>query len=194
MASLGFEEYCSRFKRLLAAAGAEPPQADEIEVRRFYRWDEMPVARFKYLANFQVPAALRDQIMTTLFTEHFGDEQRFASTLHVSWDEAREMQSAGMVLGGHSHRHRPLPTMSDAEKRADIELCAALMHQRLDPQPCWPFSYPYGAVDDETAALVRAAQYSCGFTTATGTNEAGRARFRILRIDPKDLATAVPRT
>ena len=187
MASLGFEDYQQRFGVLLDGAGVAPPPVDDVEVRRFYRWDTLAVARFKYLANFQLPAALRDAVLNELFAQHFGDEAAFAATLHVSWSEALEMQSAGMVLGGHSHGHRPLPTMPDEERCADLKQCATRLNENLRPQVWWPFSYPYGAVDDPTAAVVRDLKFSCAFTTRTGQNHSGQERFRLLRLDPKDV-------
>ncbi len=35
----------------------------------------------------------------------------FGGELYLNWSEAREMQQAGMVIGGHSHEHRPLATL-----------------------------------------------------------------------------------
>jgi len=66
-------------------------------------------------------------------------------------------------FGGHTATHPVLPALSPAERRDDIrqgrEAC-----ERLIGAPITGFSYPHGALDDDSAAAVR----ECGFAWACG--------------------------
>src|ERR671919_601084 len=70
---------------------------DVLAARRTYRWDTPDVAYFKYVFNFMIDPDIRDQVVKALFEEHIADEAAFSSTLYVSWEEARQMQVAGML-------------------------------------------------------------------------------------------------
>jgi peptidoglycan/xylan/chitin deacetylase (PgdA/CDA1 family) len=189
LAAVDFEEYRARFLARLESLCHGPRAAfDNHDVRRAYRWDSLEIAQFKYLVNFIVAEPVRQQILDELFDEYLGSERPFAVHLYINWAEARDMQSAGMVIGGHSHDHASLPALADEAKRADLTRSVALLRDHLNPQPAWPFSYPYGAVDDTTVAILRELGFACAFTTALGTNATGADPFRIGRMDPKDVA------
>ena len=208
MAALEFDEYRRAFLARLADQSPSTglrtspetrTDVDKAQARRTYRWDTPEVASFKYLLNFQLPVDLRDQVLHALFVTYLGDEASFAGELYLSWDEAREMQSAGMLLGGHSHSHVPLATLSDERQQLDLKTCADLLRDRLNGQALrqgsgqawWPFSYPYGKADsfnEATVEVLRKLDFICAFATEVGPNGAGQDVFRIRRIDPKDVA------
>lgn len=194
MAAMEFAEYREEFLRALARlAPGVGTGVDPAKARATYRWDDIEVAQFKYLLNFNVPANERERILEALFADHLGDERAFARELYVSWQEAQNMQAEGMVMGGHSHNHVALSTMDDAAQDADIHACAALLRARLSPQDRWPFSFPYGKKDSFTPAtvtLLRECGFELSFTTEVGSNGAGTDPFAIRRIDAKDVPDA----
>ena len=101
------------------------------------------------------------------------------------------MQDAGMVLGGHSHQHQPLATLSAADLAWDVRTCQQLVYANLHPQADWPFSYPYGKIDTfnaETITHLRTLGATCAFCTEVGSNAPGSDLFAIRRIDCKDAA------
>jgi peptidoglycan/xylan/chitin deacetylase (PgdA/CDA1 family) len=185
MASLDFDVYRSAFLDRLSDAIAVDPSI----AQRTYRWDPPEVASFKYLFNFLVDADSRDAIVKSIFAEHFPDEKAFANGLYIDWHEARAMQEAGMVIGGHSHRHKPLSTLPEQELGADLKSCHKLLTRSLYPQPFWPFSYPYGKSDSFNGESVRQLQrlgFACSFSTEVGSNAPGADIFALLRLDCKD--------
>ena len=96
-------------------------------------------------------------------------------------------------MGGHSHRHLPLATLDDEQQRDDLATCTRLLQANLRPQHQWPFSYPYGksnSFDTQTINIARDLGFSGSFATEVGHNEAGQDRFRIRRIDTKDITAA----
>ena len=191
MASLPFEEYRGRFLARLAERTGNPAGDSEIDAataERTYPLDEPGVARFKYLFNFKLDAEIRDAIVNELFGETLGDEGAFADRLYLSWGEGRQMQQAGMALGGHTHRHRPLAALEPSEMAKDLECCRKLLLGNAGAQVAWPFSYPYGKRDSFTQGTIeklKAQGYHCSFTTEEGDNEPGVDPFLIRRVDCK---------
>ncbi len=61
----------------------------------------------------------------------------------LTWEEAAEMQAAGVGLGFHGHSHRDLGRLSPAEVAADLTAGLALMERHLGLRP-ESFAPPYG--------------------------------------------------
>ena len=150
------------------------------------------MASFKYLFNFMLDPCQRDEVVRRMFEEHVGPEAQFARELYVTWEEARQMQSAGMLIGGHTHRHRPLSSLSPEDLRCDLALCRGLLAQNLAPQRRWPFSYPYGkasSFNEGVVAELARQNFTAAFSTETGVNRRGGSLYAIRRLDCKN-ATA----
>jgi peptidoglycan/xylan/chitin deacetylase (PgdA/CDA1 family) len=193
MAALEFEHYQRVFCQTLGDVAPHLGAAMEVDAevaRRTYRWDTPDVACFKYVFNFMIDSDIRDQVVKALFEKHIADEAAFSSTLYVSWEEARQMQAAGMLLGGHSHQHKPLATISSEESLWDLGTCQRLLTERLHPQILWPFCYPYGKRVSFTDTTVRQLTHLgvvCAFSTERGANLPGTDTFCIHRLDCKDV-------
>jgi peptidoglycan/xylan/chitin deacetylase (PgdA/CDA1 family) len=192
MASLDFETYQRVFLQKLN--GSEPSvlgleNIDRLSAQRTYRWDEPAVASFKYFFNFVLDSETRDQVVKSLFEEYIMNEEDFSRALYLNWGEARQMQAAGMVLGGHSHRHQPLSSLSEDELSNDLSACWRLLTSRLTHQATWPFSYPYGKQDSYNSGVVAwltRLGFGCSFSTEVGTNYPGISAYSIQRLDCKD--------
>jgi peptidoglycan/xylan/chitin deacetylase (PgdA/CDA1 family) len=192
MAALDFESYKHAFLQKLAGFVPDIQAYNEIDnttAQRIYRWDTPEVASFKYLFNFILDWGIRNQVVKALFEKHIGDEKAFSQILYLNWEEARQMQTAGMLMGGHSHQHKPLATLSDEELHWDLSTCQGLLAEQLQPQDLWPFSYPYGKQDSFNDTAVRQLKrlgFSCSFGTEVGVNLLGMDMFALRRIDCKD--------
>jgi peptidoglycan/xylan/chitin deacetylase (PgdA/CDA1 family) len=190
MADLEWDVYKNAFLEQIAAedSSALATSGNEAQVARTYPWDTPEVAQFKYLFNFVLDAATRDRIVQKLFEQYFGSEKKFADELYLSWDDARTMQTAGMVMGGHTHQHMPLSRLVDPELDADLRVCRTLLDKNLHAQPAWPFSYPYGKNDSfnrSTVEKLMSLGFDCSFATESGMNYPHGDRFAICRIDCK---------
>jgi len=196
MARLGFDAYAEAFFNKVVAMSPEafaPLNVDPLRASSTYPWDTPEVARFKYLFNFGMEPDLRDRAVRELFSLHIGEEAAFADSLYVTWEEARKMQKAGMAIGGHTHQHKPLANLSPRELNFDLETCHRLLHQNLNPQAVWTFSYPYGKKDSFHIRAVRKLQqlgFRCAFSTEVADNRRGSDRFMIGRTDCKKALVA----
>jgi len=83
----------------------------------------------------------------------------------MTWDELREMQSAGMTIGAHSRTH-PEMTKKGVSLASEIEGSREDIQKNLGTTPDL-FAYPYGDWDDRVASAVRAA----GFKAARGMGD-----------------------
>jgi hypothetical protein len=192
MAALDFEDYQRAFLRRLCDIAPHLWSSGRVDLpsaQRTYRWDTSEVAAFKYFFNFVLDSTICNQVVKSLFEENIGDEKSFSRTLYLNWQEARQMQSAGMLIGGHSHQHKPLAALSDEELYSDLSSCWRLLIEHLQPQSFWPFCYPYGQKDsfnDTTIATLKQLGFACAFSTEAGTNLPGVDSFALRRIDCKD--------
>ncbi|HEY6989018.1 MAG TPA: polysaccharide deacetylase family protein [Bryobacteraceae bacterium] len=197
MASLDFKEYREAFLRRLgeldpaacALADTVKPEA----ARQTYMWDTPEIADFKYFFNFTLNSLSADAVVREMFKYYIGSEHDFARELYVSWEEARAMQAAGMRIGGHTHRHRPLASLSAEDWQSDLEISTALLHRHLAPEQLWPFCYPYGkraSFPEEAPGWLKELGYACAFTTEKGPNRPGEAPFLLRRADCKQAPVA----
>ncbi len=194
MAGLSFDAYRDAFLRKLDAAlpGLRPADDNIVKAAcRTYPWDTVEVASFKYIFNFLLDPSVRNPAVRQLFAEYIGPEAEFARELYLSWSEAREMQSAGMVIGGHSDKHRPLANLDWMQLEEDLERCHRLMSVHLRPQALVPFSYPYGksaSFNEHAVTKLKHLGFACAFATEPGPDRVGSDLFAIRRVDCKVLA------
>ncbi len=193
IAALDFDHYQEAFMKKLRSMAPAPvslAEIDEAEARRTYRWDPPGIRAFKYLFNFVLDPVVRDRAVKELFEEYISAESAFSRLLYFNWDEAKQMQKAGMILGGHSHRHLPLGAITDDGQAEDLKSCHRLLMENLLPQSQWPFSYPYGkqfSFNQVTVQQLNRIGFGCSFATEVGTNRPGTDLFAIRRIDCKDV-------
>lgn len=86
---------------------------------------------------------------TDAYLDHLGaslDTGRCPANLDhwMTWAMAREMQTAGMGIGGHTVTHPVLARLPIDEQRAEIQGCAERLRQELGGRMRW-FSYPVGS-------------------------------------------------
>ena len=160
-------------------------------VKATYRWDTFEVASFKYLLNYKLEKVVRNTILSEVFEETFGKESDFADELYLNWEEAKAMQNAGMLLGGHSHRHNVLASLPDKVQESELQACMSLLKTKCLYQEFWPFSYPFGKLDtfnQYTLNLLKKYQINFAFTSVVGHSEPNEDPYYLKRIDPKDLS------
>jgi peptidoglycan/xylan/chitin deacetylase (PgdA/CDA1 family) len=103
----------------------------------------------------------------------------------LDWGQIREMRSAGMIFGAHTHTHRNLATLDDTAAVEELRLSKAILEDKL-AEPIRLMAYPYGKprvhfTFDRTVPLVR----DCGYELAAAVVPRG--------IRPSDSSFAVPR-
>ena len=87
------------------------------------------------------------------------------SRLYMTWDQLREMRTAGFDIGGHTMHHPVLARIDEATQRAEITGCRDRLLKELGTAPT-AFSYPVGrpgTFTDTTQRLVDEAGFRWAF-------------------------------
>lgn len=86
----------------------------------------------------------------------------------VTWDEVKEMDAAGMEIGGHTWTHPVLTKITtDAGLDKEIARSKKILEDHLG-HPIYAFAYPFGAKNDQVIAAVKRAGYVIARTTFSG--------------------------
>ena len=100
------------------------------------------------------------------------DPERYA---FMNWDEVREMASAGMEIGSHTHNHYLLNMLSEEESYRELKVSRERIEKELGTS-CTLFSYPNGAEGNFLPVHFRQLEelgYSSAVTQIPGVNHPG---------------------
>lgn len=90
----------------------------------------------------------------------------------LNWDQLRQMQREGAMIGSHTCSHRLLVGLGPQELRHELEASRAVLALQLGMPIHW-FAYPAGDHDPGVRAAVAAAGYRLAFTTVPGRSASG---------------------
>jgi peptidoglycan/xylan/chitin deacetylase (PgdA/CDA1 family) len=103
----------------------------------------------------------------------------------LTWDQARTMQSSGLVaFGGHTRTHPILARASVAKAHDEIAGCAADLSRELGVAERH-FAYPNGELTDfnqPVKEMVRQAGFTCAVTALRGTCAPGDDLYALRRV------------
>ncbi|HOA74770.1 MAG TPA: polysaccharide deacetylase family protein [Phycisphaerae bacterium] len=91
---------------------------------------------------------------------------RYRSFAPMTWEQARQLKSAGVDVGSHSLTHTALGPQSPEAIRHEVFAARALLQARIG-EHCPHFSYPYGrraSLSQQTEAVLFEAGYNCALT------------------------------
>jgi len=107
------------------------------------------------------------------------------SRMFLGWSEARQMKTAGMVIGSHTHTHPILSRLSPVEQARELQISRQILEEQLGPG-IDVLSYPVGGPRDFTPVteeILKACGYRAAFSCYGGFNAPRSARrFDIKRI------------
>jgi peptidoglycan/xylan/chitin deacetylase (PgdA/CDA1 family) len=154
-------------KRLVVKIdGADVDSAIVSVLRAYTRAENVELAPYLAAVEKACGAALPDE----------AEERQF-----MTWDEAAEMQRAGMAIGSHTHSHNILATLSTEEQEKECRGSRARLQEKS--LAAESLAYPVGkptSFSRDTMRCAREAGYRCAFTNYGGVNLPDR-------IDPFDV-------
>jgi peptidoglycan/xylan/chitin deacetylase (PgdA/CDA1 family) len=117
-----------------------------------------------------------------------------AARCFLSWDEAREMQSAGMTFGSHTHTHEVLSGLPSERQFSELTESRAILERELGRTIdilAYPVGRPY-TFNGETHAALERSGYRAAFSFYGGANLRGNVnRLDIRRQDCYSPSTAL---
>jgi len=122
---------------------------------------------------------------TAVDTERFLQELEAASGVErpgdhsercfMTWDEAREMQAAGMCFGSHTHTHEILGRIPYERQVEELRTSRRILETELG-RTIDTLAYPRGRMSsfsEETFAALRETNYTTAFSFYSGINKPG---------------------
>jgi peptidoglycan/xylan/chitin deacetylase (PgdA/CDA1 family) len=109
-----------------------------------------------------------------------GEADLPAATRLMDWDDLRDVQGAGVEIGGHTASHAVLPLLPEDEARREIEACRDAIRDHLGGAPR-QFAYPNGYHTPAVRRLVAEAGFAAAVTTEDHENVRGGDPFRLRR-------------
>ena len=99
----------------------------------------------------------------------------------VTWEQAREMDAAGLEIGSHTVSHPILTTTDDGELWRELLESRARLGAELG-RSVELFCYPNGSYDERVRRETERAGYTCAVTTRPGLNERCADPFTLRRV------------
>ena len=90
----------------------------------------------------------------------------------MSWDQAAELQAAGVRIEAHGWSHRRMDRLPAAELRGELQRTRATIRERLGYESI-ALAYPDGSTSPECASVVSEAGFEFACTTQEGVWEVG---------------------
>lgn len=132
------------------------------------------VVRLCKTQDFSKVNAALECLRALMSEDRWGElEDIFHSDGFMTWQQVKELHSAGVVIGAHGHEHIPLhPGLSEEETRVQIVRSRDEITQRFGE--CRHYAFPNGTPSDISAEAVREVIHA-GFQTAATTFQASPA-------------------
>ncbi|WP_408057805.1 polysaccharide deacetylase family protein [Streptomyces violaceus] len=99
----------------------------------------------------------------------------------LDWDQVRELASAGVEIGGHSHSHPQLDQVSDATLRFELIHCKEIVADQLGTVPA-SFAYPYGYSSRRVRQAVRETGYAQALAVGNGLARRAQGPYALRRV------------
>lgn len=115
---------------------------------------------------------------------HLGHDADSASSALMTWEEVREIESAGWEIGGHTLTHRRLSECAPSEQQTEIEVCTELLRDNLG-HSIESFAYPFGSsldYNEVSKAVVRRCGYRFALSNRYGAHMPTADPWSIRRI------------
>ncbi len=100
---------------------------------------------------------------------------------YLTWEQAAQMQAAGMEIEAHSVTHPDLTGLGDDALVAEVQGAREAIEAHLHA-PVRYFCYPSGRYDQRTIAALQAAGYWAAVTTAGGSTHTSGELFELARV------------
>ena len=139
----------------------------------------MQILRLHKQPSMQDQNGFIDELEEACESSRPHDTRRF-----LNWDEAREMQQAGMAFGSHTHTHEILSELPRERQLEELVVSREILQHELRSS-VETLAYPIGkptTFSEDTVAALRQAGYRAAFSHYGGFNRPGMMQqFNICR-------------
>ncbi len=174
----GGERMLAALRRTVTDEMLAPAQVQKFRDKTYARQDnDAATKEFKQALNYFVSPTARERLLDDLMPETL-DEAALFEEYYVASACLADMQSRGMLIGGHSVTHSVLSTLPVARQRQEIEESLAFLDNATGGLTVRSFCYPYGGDDSYTSDTERLlSEAACRFTLKVEPRDATPADF-----------------
>jgi peptidoglycan/xylan/chitin deacetylase (PgdA/CDA1 family) len=120
-------------------------------------------------------------VATGLLRGKAGMRRTTCSDRMLDWSQLAELVSRGVEIGGHSHTHPHLDTLSRRRAVTEIDGSRRLLEDELQVRIS-SFAYPHGYFSPLVRSLVRDAGYESACAVRNALSVVGEDRFALSRL------------
>lgn len=120
-------------------------------------------------------------VATGLLRGKAGMRRTTCSDRMLDWSQLAELASRGVEIGGHSHTHPQLDTLSRRRAVTEIDGSRRLLEDELQVRIS-SFAYPHGYFSPLVRSLVREAGYESACAVRNALSVVGEDRFALSRL------------
>ena len=89
------------------------------------------------------------------------------ATGYMSWNQIRELKSAGVTIGSQTKSHKHLPLISIEDVKQEIDKANVRISREIGSRPDL-FAYPYGEYNSPVRQLIKDRGFKAAFTQSSG--------------------------
>lgn len=98
----------------------------------------------KRILNYYISYQYREKVLDALMQNLIPKKIDNVSDFYLNFDEIKEMNDAGMIIGSHTVSHSIMSKLSMMEQRKEIKNSFELLHAGINKLTVKTFCYPYG--------------------------------------------------
>jgi peptidoglycan/xylan/chitin deacetylase (PgdA/CDA1 family) len=153
-----------------------------------FNYDDQEAIFIKRLLQRELPAALRKEIVDSLFRKYVtADEATFSRELYLNREQLAEMVRGGMYVGSHGYDHYWLDRLSPDEQQNEIDRSLEFLRGVGIATDRWAIAYPFGAYNESLLEIARARGAVLGFTSVNAIAELKKGRpLELPRLDTNE--------
>mgnify|MGYP001490218297 FL=1 len=102
------------------------------------------------------------------------------ATGYMSWDQIRELKSAGVTIGSQTKSHKHLPLISIEDVKQEIDKANFRISREIGSRPDL-FAYPYGEYNSSVRQLIKDRGFKAAFTQSSGALNNSSDKFALPR-------------
>lgn len=134
----------------------------------------------QYVYAFPLLKKYNDTATFFIFTDVINHEH------FLTWSQIREMDNAGMTIGGHTRTHPFLPSITD---KADLEneiINGKKIAETKLGHPIQIFAYPFGNYNDQIITVVKKAGYVAARSAYKGIYNSRKDLYKLKGVEITD--------
>ena len=102
------------------------------------------------------------------------------ATGYMSWNQIRELKSAGVTIGSQTKSHKHLPLISIEDVKQEIDKANVRISREIGSRPDL-FAYPYGEYNSSVRQLIKDRGFKAAFTQSSGALHKFSDKFSLPR-------------